>query len=1599
MQKNKWKQMGVFGLALSLTLQGVMPAGEVFGGSSRAGSIYYLSDMPIKSSTNDYGQWTMDKDFDTNKAIELKMSEQGTVLFEKGLTANADATATYDVSSYAGKAFFAYVGVHYGQLGNPGGTCDFELQIDGESMWQSAKVLGADDAAEKVLVDIPEGAKEMTLCIGTGDDDGKYDHGVWAQACILDNKELLRTVETVFVDAPGFLGMDEAGKITVQATCFDKTEAEIGRDIEVECQSSDESVAALRQEGQDWIVTGKKNGSATIQVTVTDKINGSEQTVEKNIAVTDDVQSISSPNGEQKISFLQTSAGAVCYKVFTDAKGIGKVVATGDATGLVTNLGDFSTGLSLVDMMTQDVSDSYDIIGGKKTHVDAAGKEMVLKFEKTPNNNGVYFYVIARAYDDGVAFRYQISAEEKQDLSISREKTSLVLPNGAISQAMEFVNHNEAREREKTNIQMTGAYCMPLLYETEGTFCLFSEAALSQEYAGAALYGDGSGRLEVRFSEGDLKPTSTVTTSTMVRDPWGQEEHDWVSPWRFFVIGDLNTINGNTMAETLSPENVIEDTSWIKPGSCGWTWLNGEGTGSYETYKEYVDLAAEMGWEYVLLDEGWQPRSTVSGYVYHGYYDWFDSLMEYANEKGVGLIVWANHQDLNTPAKQEVLAEWAQKGVKGIKPDFFNTHSQTGMQLYMQLYQKTAENKLLLNVHGAPKTTGERRTYPHLVTREGIHGAEQIIFDRAGVTARHNCTLPFVRNAVGPADFTPMLSTRVHNSPYGGGATYSYEGKYTTGQMAAMPIMIESGVNCMADTADVYLSSPVRPLYFNLPAEWESSQVMEAEIGKYATIRRESADGRWYIGTICDAARTTDLSLDFLPAGEEYYAYIAEDGQKSDELIVRMEKVSSADTLHLELLATGGALILIQKEAMTEVNELVLSEHEVEMSIGESRQLTASMTPEEAQIRDVTWSSSDESVVTVKNGQITSVGVGVAAVTATHGTISDSCQVKVYPSGYETNDVWSVVNEDKEYYSFENENVLTIRTQSGGIYLASKNTANNEFFMNADKDFEVSVKLSFAPTGNYQSAGLLALADNKSYAGVWRRYHSSFGGNVLNMVNYNGSSLGEGKRKAESQVNTPIWLKLVKEGNTLTSYTSEDGEIWTALGTETNARLNEAGSVQIGVYAANDASGRDSIPAVFENFTYQAKGGNAAVVPFGKKPVRQVMGIDLLRAGKTNYQIGDAFDASEYSFQVYYSDKTSKKISGANCEVTGFDSDTEGKQEVTFTYQGQTAKVAVYVTTPGVTVDEATKNMLQVAYDAYQNLDTSAFTSESSAVLAAALETAGRILNGEAEDGQTAGDALTALMQAAAGLVIDNEAMKQDVEAANQAAQAAMDAAEKVAKEAKEAAAAIQKEAADAIAAAKKEAADAVAAAKKEAADAIEAAKKEAEEAAKKEAEEAAKKEAEAAIKKAEAAAAQKLAEVMAQLEKQSAEAKAAIEAAKKVAEQAQAEASAANLALGKVAFKSSVMTLKSVKSAGKKKLKVKWDKVENAQGYEIRYATNASFKKAKKLTVKSGAANTGTIRKLTSGKKYYVKVRAYQTFDGKKVYTAYSKTKKVRVK
>ena len=1137
----------------------------------------YLSDMDPTSFEVGFGSSLgIDEDIDS-KPLRLRNENLDIIEYEKGICAHAASEIVYDISNQGAKSFQAYIGVQAdSSYDGEYGECGFTVEVDGVEKYHIDDLSGL-EAQQFVDVEIPEGAQTLTLKTDNGTNGSTIcDHSLWCDAKILCDREIQTTLDSAAVTAQqSVLPIGKTTQLTPVG--YSIGGAVIPSDtLSAAYASSDDGIATVSPEG---VVTGVSDGVVTITCTLTQGDIVREATVDLIIGKGDPASSwqIASPDGSITALFALHD-GKISYASFKD----NNLVVDNSYVGLTTSLGDFSE-LSFVDRVDEEINDPYELIGAKVTQVENHANQTTLNFTKE-GVEGVTFSVIVRAYDDGIAFKYQITAEdESTPITISSENTSLQIPQGSTAYVMPYINHNEQVEEEKQLSELNERYCMPLLYKTPtGEYALISEAGLHGEYCGADIIGNPNGRLDIVFSN---EQRSAINTTA-----------PFATPWRFAVIGTSADIAENTMAENLSPANVLEDTSWIQPGVTAWTWLNRESTSDPDVYKKYIDFAAEMGWEYLLLDEGWQPSGSSQGhseFAYYGYHDWTEDLISYANEKGIGLIAWQNHNDLKKGDEAERrIKELADMGFKGIKPDFFNSQSQDYIQFYIRLMQLTAENHMFINIHGANKTTGERRTYPNALSREGIFGAEQDLFRPADVSAYHNCMLPFMRCAVGPADYTPMFSHRTNTRK-----------QMTIAQMGALTVTYESGIQCFADRPEAYLNSPACDFFKNFPTQWDETKLLAGEPGEYVNTARRSGEN-WYLGLICNEQRTAEFKLDFLGEGD-YYAFIYEDGETVDDITARVETVNKDTVLTIPMAEHGGAMIKILRNMPSQAESITLSESEVTMEPNETANLTVTFTPEDVEYDTVTWTSSNPEVATVLNGKITALKPGVTTITAAtgiNGDVTATCDVTVRRPEFSLTGDWSIIRSDPENWKLNGENSITITTKPGEYY---SNTANaeNVFLTPVEGDFTATTKLTFVPGADYQTAGIIVYQDDKNLYGAYKRYHSHFNGNIFTDFALNNGSASE-HTKADPNKDAAVYLKVVKEGTTFTAYYSYDNSEWVQIADPLNVS-GLTGDLKVGLYAVDGNGKSGSLPATFEDFTI-----NGEAVPFANRYI-EATGITL----------------------------------------------------------------------------------------------------------------------------------------------------------------------------------------------------------------------------------------------------------------------------------------------------------------------------------------------------------------------------------------------------
>lgn len=548
--------------------------------------------------------------------------------------------------------------------------------------------------------------------------------------------------------------------------------------------------------------------------------------------------SIQSPNGRVELH-LTLQNGCLSYRASKD----GVALADESPLGIRLREGDLTHGLTLMDNTYAVVDETYTIPAFKKKVCRNHANTLTLLLEKHEET----LQVEARAYDDGVALRMIVDGEGEG--SVLEERTGFALPQSAHQvYGMKYIFSYEDMYQLIPRCDLAqNRLAFPVLAECgNGVWALYAEAAVFGDYGGSTLLSDEEKPelLMVRRAPDQLSPTQTGFPV--------------VTPWRVVMCGSLDDIVSSNLLENLNPPCEIKDTSFIRPGVSAWSWMTeNASTRDPERCREYVDYAAEMGFPYYLADGGWP-----------GYVD-IAELVKYAEGKGVKIWLWEHSKDIRSPEiADEKFRLWSSWGVVGVKIDFFESDRAERVKQYDYLARAAAKYKLMVNFHGCMKPAGEIRTWPHLMTREGVLGAEYLqnfsSFLPMGPDAAHNCTLPFTRNAMGPMDYTPVCYK-------------TYLTGTTDAHQTALTVIFTSYILHIGEGAEVVLNHPARPFLSKVPTSWDETHVLEGYPGSFVTMARKK-DENWYVAAICARRpRNVKLRFDFLDEGAEYTATLYAD--------------------------------------------------------------------------------------------------------------------------------------------------------------------------------------------------------------------------------------------------------------------------------------------------------------------------------------------------------------------------------------------------------------------------------------------------------------------------------------------------------------------------------------------------------------------------------------------------------------------------------------------------------------------------------------------------------------------------------------------------
>ncbi len=528
-----------------------------------------------------------------------------------------------------------------------------------------------------------------------------------------------------------------------------------------------------------------------------------------------------------------------------------------------------------------------------------------------------------RVYNDGLAYRFHTDFPDS--LKVLNEEVTYCFP--------EDYNTLFPEERSMLSAQQplfkpmklseigTDRFCStPILIKVDENARIFISESDLESYPGMFLRKQGKNELAGKFAAVSLEDYKTDD-----RQIFPTKRADYIArvdgtrnyPWRAMIVAenDANLIT-NQLIYKLAPE-AEGDYSWVRPGKIAWDWYNAlilTGVDfkcgiNNDTYKYYIDFASKYGIEYVVIDDGWSEAWDVTKTIPEIN---MEELVAYGKKKNVDLILWVSWAPFREKI-DEAFDKFSQWGIKGIKMDFMNRDDQEMVDFYYEVAKKAAAHKMLVDFHGAYKPTGWLRTFPNVLTSEGVAGLENHKWG-SFVTPKHNVTLPFTRMVAGPMDYTPGAMINFHekdhkiwfNLPASVGTRCHQLGMY---------VVYESPLQMLADSPSNYYREPVCMEFLSqVPVVWDETRVLKASVGEYVVVARRHGD-TWYIGgMVGEKGQKFEIGLDFIK-GNKTLTYW-EDGVNVDmnanDVARRTRKVKQGDKITITMYDGGGYAAIIK---------------------------------------------------------------------------------------------------------------------------------------------------------------------------------------------------------------------------------------------------------------------------------------------------------------------------------------------------------------------------------------------------------------------------------------------------------------------------------------------------------------------------------------------------------------------------------------------------------------------------------------------------------------------------------------------------------------
>ncbi len=579
-------------------------------------------------------------------------------------------------------------------------------------------------------------------------------------------------------------------------------------------------------------------------------------------------------------------------------------------------------GMRLTGSEPESVDVSYTIPLGKTRMVRNHYNGVRADFE---DGGGRKLTIEARAFDDGVAFRYMVPEQPAfKDVRITREDTEIAYVKDAVTYPLILDGFQSAYEDAYQLRMVSGLHpdwliALPYLAEEPGIGWVAVTEADIDNYAGMYLSkaaGSYSVRAQLaphRNAAGALDPAGVVVETAT----------PFSSPWRVLMIADepAQLIESNIVLN-LNPPSKIADTSWIQAGKSAWNWWSDNAAPSVSfktgmntaTMEHYIDFASASGFRYMLIDAGWSARGTRNedGSVQPSDITRtspeidMPELLRYAQQKHVKLWLWAHWTSVNEYMDQAfpLFEKW---GVAGVKIDFMNRDDEWMVGWYRRVVETAAQYHLMIDFHGAFKPDGLRRTWPNLMTREGVMGKEYLKWS-ARTTPAHDATLPFTRMLAGPMDYTPGA---FGNSNLKSFVARNYEpmGLDTRAQELALYVIFESPLQMVSDYPEHYAGQKEFAFIRRVPVTWDEVRAIGGMPMQWiALARRSGAD--WYVGSLTNwDARSIKIPLGFLGPGKymaEIYADAPDAAEEATHTTLSKQTVDRTTVLSVHMVSGGG---------------------------------------------------------------------------------------------------------------------------------------------------------------------------------------------------------------------------------------------------------------------------------------------------------------------------------------------------------------------------------------------------------------------------------------------------------------------------------------------------------------------------------------------------------------------------------------------------------------------------------------------------------------------------------------------------------------------